>query len=416
MHSVINFNRRMHFSFMAEYLQNNIERLESLTDFTRDLIEGKEVKSLFSIKQNIINTITPAETMQVFDSLLNEGIPLEKVKSNVGKIINVFYKSLNSFEWEKPVKGHFLYYLMVENREAEKHMNELKIHIKAFNSANGKDFAAIISKIKEILVRLREYDLHYIKKENLLFPYIEKTFPQYRCLQLMWSFHDDYRECMKNLQRLLTEEKINKTAVNKEIGKLFFVIMPIIFREEQIIYPVARRSIPEKVWKEMYQQSFEIGWCYIEPPVMDYKMEKLDDLGKGSIDLGTGILNPEQIMQMLNHLPVDITFVDENDEVCYFSGGTHRIFPRSTAILGRKVQNCHPPESVHIVNEIIETFKTGKKDVAEFWIQMKGRFIHIRYFAIRNAEKVYKGTLEVSQDVTEIRSLQGEKRLLDWKN
>jgi len=117
---------------------------------------------------------------------------------------------------------------------------------------------------------------------------------------------------------------------------------------------------------------------------------------------------------MLNNLPVDITFVDEHDEVCYFSGAKHRIFPRSKAIIGRKVQNCHPPKSVHIVNEIIAAFRTGKKDHADFWIQMKGSFIHIRYFALRNESGEYKGTIEVSQDATDVRQLQGERRLLDW--
>jgi DUF438 domain-containing protein len=119
---------------------------------------------------------------------------------------------------------------------------------------------------------------------------------------------------------------------------------------------------------------------------------------------------------LLNNLPVDITFIDENDEVLYFSGAKDRIFPRSKAIIGRKVQNCHPPESVHIVNEIITAFRNGQNDHADFWIQMKSRFINIRYFALRNEQGLYKGTIEVSQDVTEIRSLQGECRLLEWNN
>jgi DUF438 domain-containing protein len=117
---------------------------------------------------------------------------------------------------------------------------------------------------------------------------------------------------------------------------------------------------------------------------------------------------------LLNSLPVDITFIDENDEVQYFSDGRTRIFPRSEAIIGRKVQNCHPPESVHIVNEILNTFRNGQKDHADFWIQMKDRFISIRYFALRNEQGEYKGTIEVSQDVTGLRSLHGERRLLEW--
>ena len=118
---------------------------------------------------------------------------------------------------------------------------------------------------------------------------------------------------------------------------------------------------------------------------------------------------------MMENLPVDITYIDENDEVRYFSGVKHRIFPRSRSIIGRKVQNCHPPSSVHIVNEIVDAFRSGEREVAEFWIQMRGRFIHIRYFAMRDEHGIYRGTIEVSQDVTGIRELTGEQRLLEWK-
>jgi DUF438 domain-containing protein len=117
---------------------------------------------------------------------------------------------------------------------------------------------------------------------------------------------------------------------------------------------------------------------------------------------------------MLTHLPVDISFVDENDQVAYYSDTSDRIFPRSAGVIGRKVQKCHPPKSVHIVEKILDEFKSGRKDCAEFWIQLNGKFIHIRYFAVRDSNGKYIGTLEVSQDVTSIRELKGEKRLLDW--
>jgi hypothetical protein len=117
---------------------------------------------------------------------------------------------------------------------------------------------------------------------------------------------------------------------------------------------------------------------------------------------------------LLTHLPVDISFVNENDELVYYSATKERIFPRSPGVIGRKVQKCHPPKSFHVVQKILDEFRAGKRDVAEFWIQMKGRFIHIRYFAVRDSGGKYRGTLEVSQDVTEIRKLEGEQRLLDW--
>ena len=198
--------------------------------------------------------------------------------------------------------------------------------------------------------------------------------------------------------------------------KLFFVVLPIIFREEQIVFPVAYRAIPSHDWEEMMRQGTEIGWCYIEPPAAAMQFA-LSGLGAGDkVRLGSGFLSPEQLILLFSNLPVDITFVDENDVVCFFSEVKERIFPRSRAIIGRMVQNCHPPESVHIVNEIVDAFRQGRKDHADFRIQFKARFILIRYFALRDEQGVYKGTIEVTQDVTDIRKLEGERRLLDWED
>jgi hypothetical protein len=135
---------------------------------------------------------------------------------------------------------------------------------------------------------------------------------------------------------------------------------------------------------------------------------------EGKLSLDEGYLNLEQINLMLRNLPVDLSFVDANDKVAYYSATDERIFPRSPGVIGREVKNCHPPKSVHIVEKIMSEFKAGNKDTAEFWIQLHGKFIHIRYFAIRNVRGEYVGTLEVSQDITNIRNLEGNKRLLDW--
>jgi len=401
---------------MSEIIFNRQDRIEALADFSRRLIRGEDGRMLIEKHKQIINTVTPDETMQVLDKLLLEGLPIETVKPNVGKIINVFYKSLSAYQWEKPHKGHFLYYLMLENREVQKIMTQLKSVIKVYLKDDNQVFSALVLKLRLLVGHLKAYELHYIKKENILFPYIEKVFPQFRCLQLMWSFHDDFRRILKVLEIILQNERPDKKLLNKEIGKLFFVVLPIVFREEQIVFPVALRAIPEKIWIEMLEQSYEIGWCFIDQPDKAINLSKTSYNLNGKINLGTGFLTPEQLIMLLNNLPVDITFIDENDEVQYFSGAKDRIFPRSKAIIGRKVQNCHPPESVHIVNEIITAFRNGQKDHADFWIQIKERFIYIRYFALRNEQGEYKGTMEVSQDVTGIRSLKGECRLLKWNN
>lgn len=398
---------------MSEHINNNTGRSGRLYEFARRLIDGENGRLLIGEYATFIETVTAAETMQLLDSLLQHGYSVSEVKRNVGKIINVFYKSLNGTSWNRPGEGHFLYYLMKENREVEKIIAEVRPSIRSVLKGEGTGVEKI-DQLRIFINRLREYELHYIKKENILFPYLERSFAQHRCLQIMWSFHDDFRDSLKILESALQNSPPDRQVLNKELGRLFFVIFPIIFREEQIVFPVAFNTLEENAWIEMLEQSFETGWCYNIKPLIK------EDIGNslfkttGMVNLLTGFLSPEQLRLLFNNLPVDITFVDQNDEVSYFSGAKHRIFPRSKAIIGRKVQNCHPPESLHIVNEIISSFRNGTRDHADFWITMKGRFIYIRYFALRDEQQDYKGTIEVSQDVTDIRNLHGEKRLLDW--
>lgn len=400
---------------MSEFINNTAERTDQLYHYTSRLIDGGNGKDLVNEYREYIDTVTAAETMQVLDKLLVSGYSIEIVKKNVGKIINIFFRSLSSVKWNKPGEGHFLHYLMLENREVEKIMSDLKTVIKSLFNDHHHNENELLNQMRHLLTRLRDYELHYIKKENILFPYLEQAFPQYRCLQIMWSFHDDFRQVLRTIDTILQDSHPDKELLNGELGKLFFVVLPIIFREEQIVFPVAIRALPEKAWDEMMMQSFETGWCYGVKPEYKETSGSLFSNENGLINLDTGFLNAEQLILMLNTLPVDVTFVDENDEVKYFSGMKHRIFPRSKAIIGRKVQNCHPPESVHIVNRIVDEFRNGTRNHADFHINMRGRFIHIRYFALRNEKNEYKGTIEVSQDVTEIRSLEGEQRLLDWK-
>jgi hypothetical protein len=207
----------------------------------------------------------------------------------------------------------------------------------------------------------------------------------------------------------------------------------MIFMEEKILFPTALKKLSERKWAEIRRGEGEIGYAWIKPgnlwdPSVVIAATAAKEPGKaqGSVDAGPGAadsgeipldvgsLSPEQINLMLRNLPIDMTYVDENDRVRYYSQGRERIFPRSPAVVGREVQNCHPPQSVHVVEKILESFKRKEKDSAEFWLTLGGRFIHIRYFALYDREGAYQGVVEVSQDVTDIRALKGQKRLLDW--
>ena len=196
----------------------------------------------------------------------------------------------------------------------------------------------------------------------------------------------------------------------------------MIFKEENILFPMALETLTEDEWVKIADESEEIGFCLTGPagvwkPVrhpleVEKEAEATRSSSDGFIRFETGIVSLKQLETLLNHLPVDLTFIDENDVVRYFSHGKERIFARTKAVIGRTVQNCHPPQSVHVVEELLRDFKSGAKDVEDFWIQMGDKFIYIRYFAVRDEEGKYMGTLEFSQNVAEIRALEGQKRIM----
>jgi PAS domain S-box-containing protein len=196
----------------------------------------------------------------------------------------------------------------------------------------------------------------------------------------------------------------------------------MITKEEKILFPMCLEMFDEADWARVKKGEEEIGYAWIAPAPA-WSPATADAAGAGAaagpgglrLALDTGALTAEQIDLMLTRLPVDISFVDEDDTVVYYSGTPERIFPRTPGVIGRKVQNCHPPKSVDVVERILKAFRSGERDAAEFWIDSHGRFIHIRYLALRDKAGTYKGTLEVTQDATAIRRLQGERRLLDWR-
>jgi PAS domain S-box-containing protein len=231
----------------------------------------------------------------------------------------------------------------------------------------------------------------------------------------MWSFHDDIKRNLKSALEELHKNEFDLKVFNRYVGDFFFNTYAIKFREERLLYPLVQEVVPDAVLNSLFVESKEIGFPYFQPEITKSVSAK-EKPTENRIDLETGNLSIEQIKLLFNHLPVDITFVDENDKVAYFSAPKKRIFPRTKSIIGRDVHNCHPPESVHVVEEIVQSFRNGKKDVTSFWINKKGEKLLIQYFAIRDNEGNYKGVVEVSQEISEIQQLQGEKRLLDWED
>lgn len=423
---------------MSELINTKEKKIKSLLAFSMGMISGEDGKILMEKHRQAIENITPYDMIALEDKQMEMGITTHEIKKTIGKVLNVFGKYLQQYKWDKPKQGSFLYYLMQENRALENHLNQTTNFIKKINSINPDtpEYIEALNNLKSNIVNLKEFNTHYIKKENILFPYLEKIWKDYKPLMVMWSLHDDIRKKIKFIEKLLNYENSNLKEINRALGELFFLLHGMIFKEEVVVFPIASETIKKEDWAEMHKQSFEIGFPFIDAPTKveeEKRTKKIktpamknDDeknilnqilssefLENSVIDLGTGKLNIEQIILLLNTLPVDITLIDENDNVRFFSKPKDRFFPRSVAIIGRKVQNCHPPESVHIVEGIIKSFKSGEKKFEHFWIQMKGKFIFIQYYALINEDGVYKGVLEVSQDITDIKNLSGEKRLVN---
>ena len=276
---------------------------------------------------------------------------------------------------------------------------------------------------KALFNKLGKVELHFARKENQLFPYLEKhgwTSPS----QNMWAFHDQIREEIKETRKAIEAEESEAILMNSQ--QVFRSLEHIMQVEEGRLLPNAMQMISEEEWKEFKEGDREIGWMFDTDPTpypADEYIHPSQDTQRRTLPFGTedkthfdeGWLTPEQVNSIFRILPVDITYVNEDDQVVFYNRGEDRVFPRSAGIIGREVKFCHPPKSVDQVIQILEAFKAGTQDLAEFWINFKGQFIHIQYFAVRDPDGTYRGVIEMSQDVTHIRGLEGQKRLLDWE-
>jgi DUF438 domain-containing protein len=396
-------------------------RLEVLKDIIRELHEGGDLEEQKKRFADLIKDISPTEISEMEQKLIEEGLPETEIKRLCDVHVQVFKESLEGQPLPSAIPGHPLHTLTEENRALEKILTEFRGLLDRIRPGDGGlSLEKLHDEIKSALEELAQVEKHYLKKENQLFPLLESkgvSGPS----KVMWAIHDDIRMMIREFRGFLVDQK---SAELVTMGRRLAEMMAdMIYKEDKILLPMSLETLDEKDWARVKNGEEEIGYAWVTPgaewrPAVDiaglppapaYRRPA------ATLDLDTGALTPEQVNLLLKNLPVDITFVDEADTVRYFSAGAERVFPRSPGVIGRKVQNCHPPDSVHMVNRILESFRKGERQVAEFWIQSRSRFIHIRYFALRDEAGRYKGCLEVSQDVSEARRLEGEQRLLDWK-
>ncbi|MBN1797050.1 MAG: DUF438 domain-containing protein [Spirochaetales bacterium] len=407
---------------MSEYFSDQ-EKQEKLKTIIKRLHQGESVDAVKQDFHKLIRNVSPEEISRMEQTLLEEGFPIAEIQRLCEVHIEVFKDSLSKQKTAAKLPGHPVHTFLAENKEIKQRIKQLKALLRKVKRKKQDD--TIYQQFKSKFNELKPIELHYQRKENQLFPYLEQkgfTGPS----KVMWGKHNEIRKRIKQCDQLSDQGSIS--ALVKECGSLFSTISSMIFMEEKILFPTALKKLTDREWAEIRKGEKEIGYAWIKPGnvwdagiaaqkiVKDEIARKTESISQSAsaISLDVGALSTERINLMLKSLPFDVTYVDEHDKVLYYTGSEERVFPRSPAIIGRNVQNCHPQKSVHVVENILKAFKEKKQQVAEFWITMNERFIHIRYFPIYDEQGTYKGVIEVTQDITDIKKLEGQRRLLDW--
>jgi uncharacterized protein len=381
------------------------KKRQVVADIIRRLHDGLDPEEAKSEILRSVGKLSSAEITEIEQGLVNDGISPDEIRRFCNVHARLFESALEQAVSSPDSPSHPVNLLRRENREIEKVVSGLRENI-----ARGEP-------VESGLERLRGVIGHYELKENAIFPYLEKagfTGPS----KVMWSKHNEIRDMIRKASTpgMRTPELL--TLLLDEVEGM-------IFKEENILYPASLERISAGEWMQVFTSCEEIGFPFLKGAGLhstlvdaESRMEGAAPSAQaaGEIAMPTGSLSITELTALLNVLPVDITFVDAQDRVKYFSQSRDRIFVRATSVLGRNVQNCHPPQSLKKVVEIVESFRNGSRDSAEFWIQLKGQFVHIRYFAVRDPEGVYLGTLEVTQDLSPLRALTGEKRLPSGAN
>ncbi len=422
---------------MFELKDEAARRPAELAELLRHLVQAPLSAADIESARPSIDAATAEDVAIAVDLLIGEGLPLSLLDPAVSKLINLLGSTLGrgNFVPDDP----FLASLVAENAGLRRLLDSMRPALATLNKEGGGETEALRA-IAEGIARLAPIGLHYEKKENILFPVFERKHPRWRCVTLMWSMHDRVREEMATIAGLTGGElKPDLQSLNASFGRLFFAAFAILFREERILFPLVASLLSRSERFGLYAESKALGFAFLDDaeltildaeaaaenftqglPAMPPRQSAAAPGGRAAgaagrgdkaIALDAGSLQPTELEALLKALVVDLTFIDARDRVAWFSNGPERVFPRSPSVIGRDVRNCHPAASVDRVLDLIESFRSGRRDSEEFWIEHRGRFVHIRYTAIRDAEGAYLGTLESSQDITALRALEGEKRL-----
>jgi DUF438 domain-containing protein len=407
---------------MSEIINNSKKRKELLKHMILQLHKGDAPDLVRNRLIELLKSVPYDEVVEVEQELIAEGLPVEEVL----KLCDIHQMVLDGHIDQSGAKsipaGHPVDTFKKENLELEKVINELEQLFSKVKNIKEVEVNQWLIKVHTQLNNLMDVDKHYKRKEYLLFPFLEKyeiTGPP----KVMWGKHDEIRTLLKaSIEAVSSNGEVSpdEAATITELILLPAVkgVSDMISKEEEILLPMCMDKLTDDDWYTIYKQTNEFGYCLYDPQIewkpVGIDISEIIYYTGNNIQLTTGSFNLNEMETLFRTLPIDITFVDKDDKVKFFSLGPDRIFTRNRAIIGRDVRMCHPPSSVHVVEQILSDFKSGKQNSAAFWISMQGRFIYIEYLALRDSNGIYLGTIEFTQDLTKLRKLEGEQRLLSY--
>jgi len=408
---------------MSELIDNRARRIATLKEIIQHLHKGEAPDAVRRQLQEIVRQTDASEIMAMEQELISEGMPVEEVRSMCDLHSQVTRDVLVQLPAQSLSPGHPVDTFRRENAALREVIATMRATIGEIAVLeDNAECSTLLFQLRQAANELMDVDKHYQRKEHALFSCLERhgiNGPS----KVMWAKDDDVRALLKRLSQ--TAHDCRPVAADcKRVATVFALpalaaVEEMIFKEENILLPMSQQTLTENEWAEIWSASPKYGWCLVEPqqgyqPPANSEATAVPVPFDGTIMMGTGNVTVEQLTAVLSSLPLDLTFVDSEDRVAFFTEGPQRIFARSKAIIGRKVQHCHPPRSVDVVDRILEDFRSGRQNVAEFWIDFHGKFVHIRYFAVRDPQGKYLGTVEVTQDIAPLRALQGERRLLEY--
>ncbi len=401
------------------------QRKELLRHLLLRLHEGDNPEVLRQRLIDVLRTIPYNEVVEVEQEMIDSNaLTAEEILEFCDLHTAVLDGSIDLEGVKEVPAGHPVDTFKKENSAIREQVDAYEATKKKIETIDDSQVSGYVLQLRTIFNNFSDIEKHYLRKEYLLFPFLEKhliTGPP----KVMWGKHDETRELLKNAHEALsspitTADELRST-VQLVLDHTVEMIAGMIMKEEEILLPMALDTLTEEEWYKVYQETPEFGYCLFDPED-EWKpesavVEKQTYVTADAIRLSSGAFDLDELEALFLHLPIDITYVDKNDKVRFFSHSPNRVFERNRSVIGRDVRMCHPPGSVHVVEQILTDFKSGKENKAVFWMSsfMKTRFIYIEYSAVRGKDGEYLGVVEVTQDITRMRQLEGDQRLLSYE-